>query len=37
MNSMFYGATSFNQAIGGWNTANVTNMESMFAVANSVQ
>ena len=33
MNSMFYGATSFNQAIGGWNTANVIDMESMFSGA----
>jgi surface protein len=27
---MFYGATSFNQDIGGWNVGNVTNMEGMF-------
>ncbi len=27
---MFFGATSFNQPIGGWNTANVTTMISMF-------
>ena len=28
--SMFQGATLFNQAIGGWNVANITNMISMF-------
>ena len=30
MESMFDGAVSFNQNIGGWNVSNVTNMESMF-------
>lgn len=30
MMNMFLGATSFNQPIGNWNTANVTTMENMF-------
>jgi len=30
--SFFNGAVSFNQPIGAWNTSNVTNMESVFAV-----
>jgi surface protein len=30
MNSMFTGARAFNQNIGGWNTAMVSNMNRMF-------
>ena len=30
MNSMFNGATAFNQDISGWNTDLVTNMQDMF-------
>jgi surface protein len=33
MQSMFEGATAFNQNIGGWNTGAVTNMQSMFSYA----
>jgi len=33
--SAFYGATSFNGAIGNWDTSNVTNMDSMFFEATS--
>lgn len=35
MNSMFRGASAFNQPIGNWNTTNVTNMNSMFRDATS--
>ena len=35
MSFMFYGATSFNQNIGYWNTAAVTTMRSMFQSATS--
>ena len=33
MSHMFYNAESFNQKLGGWNTANTTNMSYMFAGA----
>jgi parallel beta-helix repeat protein/surface protein len=35
MNSMFYGATLFNENIGGWDVSNVTDMAAMFAEASS--
>ena len=35
MESMFYGASSFNQPLNDWNVSNVTNMESMFVNATS--
>ena len=31
MNSMFTGATSFNQPLNNWNVSNVTNMSEMFS------
>jgi len=33
LSRMFYGATTFNQDISGWNTTAVTNMSSMFQSA----
>jgi len=30
MQSMFYGASSFNSDLGGWNVEKVTSMDGMF-------
>ncbi len=35
MNYMFYGASSFNQALDNWDTLNVTNMSFMFKFASA--
>ena len=35
MNSMFYGASSFNQDLSGWAVDSVTDMEAMFWYASS--
>ena len=35
MESMFYGCSSFNQALSSWNVSNVTDMSSMFSDCSS--
>jgi len=35
MDSMFFGATTFNENISGWDVSNVTTMESMFGNAHA--
>lgn len=35
LSEMFFGATTFNQDIGGWDTSNILNMNLMFTAATS--